>query len=37
MIKGHGGMPVRGGMADLTDSELRSAIIYMFQAPAAAK
>lgn len=29
-INGHGGMPARGGMADLTDSELRSAIIYMF-------
>jgi cytochrome c5 len=29
-IKGHGGMPARGGMADLTDSELRSAIVYMF-------
>jgi len=35
--KGHGGMPARGGMADLTDHELRSAIIYMFQAPAASK
>jgi cytochrome c5 len=30
-IHGHGGMPARGGMADLTDAELRSAIIYMFQ------
>jgi cytochrome c5 len=29
-IKGHGGMPARGGMANLTDSELRSAIVYMF-------
>ena len=29
-IKGHGGMPARGGMADLTDSELRSAIVFMF-------
>ena len=29
-INGHGGMPARGGMADLTDAELRSAIIYMF-------
>jgi len=35
-IKGHGGMPARGGTADLTDSEIRSAILYMFnpeQAP----
>jgi hypothetical protein len=23
-------MPPRGGMADLTDSEIRSAVIYMF-------
>jgi cytochrome c5 len=29
-IKGHGGMPARGGQADLTDSEMRSAVIYMF-------
>jgi len=29
-INGHGGMPPRGGMANLTDSELRSAIAYMF-------
>jgi cytochrome c5 len=29
-INGHGGMPPRGGMANLTDSELRSAIVYMF-------
>lgn len=28
-IKGHGGMPARGGQADLTDVELRSAIVYM--------
>jgi len=28
-INGHGGMPARGGMANLTDSELRAAIIYM--------
>ncbi len=27
--RGHGGMPARGGMADLTDTELRSAILYM--------
>jgi len=30
-IRGHGGMPARGGMADLTDPEMRSAVTYMFQ------
>jgi cytochrome c5 len=34
-IRGHGGMPPRGGKADLTDNEVRSAIIFMFNAPAA--
>jgi len=34
-IRGHGGMPPRGGQANLTDAELRSAIIYMFS-PASA-
>lgn len=29
-IKGHAGMPARGGMADLTDGELRNAATYMF-------
>ncbi|MEO8132725.1 MAG: c-type cytochrome [Betaproteobacteria bacterium] len=29
---GHGGMPARGGMAGLSDAELRSAITYMFKA-----
>ena len=33
-IHGHGGMPPRGGQANLTDSELRSAILYMYN-PAA--
>jgi cytochrome c5 len=28
-IKGHGGMPPRGGQADLTDAELRSAVVFM--------
>jgi cytochrome c5 len=37
-IKGHGGMPARGGMADLTDAEMRKAIIYMLnQGTGAAK
>lgn len=31
-IKGHGGMPARGGMAELTDAEIRRAIEYMFNA-----
>lgn len=29
-IHGHGPMPARGGVADLTDSEIRSAILYMY-------
>jgi cytochrome c5 len=36
-MKGHGGMPARGGLADLTDSELRSAVIYLFRGPPPAK
>jgi cytochrome c5 len=28
-INGHGGMPARGGMANLTDPEIRDAVIYM--------
>ena len=34
-IKGHGGMPARGGQADLTDTELRAAIVYMINTGAA--
>jgi len=29
-IHGHGGMPARGGKANLTDGEVRAAILYMF-------
>lgn len=28
-INGHGGMPARGGMANLTDAEIRNAVTYM--------
>jgi cytochrome c5 len=31
-IHGHGAMPPRGGMADLSDAEIRSAVVYMFSA-----
>ena len=31
-IRGHGGMPARGGFADLTDPEVRKAVLYMFDA-----
>ncbi|HXN08796.1 MAG TPA: c-type cytochrome [Candidatus Acidoferrales bacterium] len=34
-INGHGAMPPRGGMANLTDAEIRSAIVYMFNGNAA--
>ena len=30
-IQGHGGMPSRGGMSNLTDQEMRNAVTYMFQ------
>jgi len=36
-IHGHGAMPPRGGMADLTDVEIRSAIVYMLNAGTGAK
>jgi cytochrome c5 len=36
-IRGHGGMPPRGGKADLTDAELRSAVLYMFDPTGATK
>jgi cytochrome c5 len=29
-VHGHGAMPARGGMADLSDREIQSAIVYMF-------
>ena len=31
-LKGHGGMPARGGLADLSDAEVKRAIEYMFNA-----
>lgn len=31
-LKGHGGMPARGGMADLSDTEVKRAIEYMLNA-----
>ena len=36
-IKGHGKMPARGGVAELTDAELRAAILYMFYPAGAAQ
>jgi len=36
-IRGHGGMPPRGGQANLTDSELRAAILYMYNPSGAGK
>ena len=35
-IKGHGKMPARGGLTDITDAELRAAILYMFYPGASA-
>src|SRR5262249_10811143 len=31
-INGHGGMPARGGMANLTDAEMRNAVVFMMNA-----
>ncbi|MFO1306378.1 MAG: c-type cytochrome [Burkholderiales bacterium] len=36
-IHGHGAMPPRGGMADLTDAEVRAAVVYMMNAGSGAK
>lgn len=36
-IRGHGGMPPRGGKADLTDGELRGAVLYLFDPTGATK
>jgi len=36
-IRGHGGMPPRGERADLTDAEVRSAILYMYDPKAPPK
>lgn len=35
-IRGHGGMPARGGLAELTDTEIRNAVAYMIGDPGAA-
>jgi cytochrome c5 len=31
VIRGHGNMPARGGVADLTDPEVKAAITYLFK------
>lgn len=36
-IRGHGGMPARGDKADLTDAEIRNAILYMYNPGTTAK
>lgn len=36
-IRGHGGMPPRGDRADLTDTEIRNAILYMYNPNATSK
>jgi len=35
-IRGHNNMPARGGMAQFTDPEIRAAVLYMINGPAAA-
>ena len=35
-IRGHDNMPARGGMAELTDTEFRGAVLYMFNQSGAA-
>lgn len=36
-IHGHGAMPPRGGMPDLSDAEFKSAVVYMLNSGAGAK
>ena len=36
-IHGRGCMPVHGGLADLSDEEMRSVVVYMFQQSTTAK
>jgi cytochrome c5 len=36
-VRGHGGMPPRGGKADLTDAELLGAVLYLFDPTGATK
>ena len=36
-VRGHGGMPPRGDKADLTDAEIRSAVLYMYDPSAPPK
>jgi len=36
-IRGHDNMPARGGMAQFTDPEIRAAVLYLINGPAAAQ